>query len=123
MEKLLVLDFGGQYAHLIAKRFRKLGYYTEIALPEITVDEISSDVKGIILSGGPSSIYAPGAPQLPDFVLESGLPVLGICYGMQALAEALGGAVSASDRQEYGLAEIETVLRFSSSTPSAIPFT
>ena len=108
--RILILDFGSQYTQLIARQVRELNVFSEL-LPWDTPrsQALQPETQGIILSGGPSSIYAPGAPQLPDFVLESGLPVLGICYGMQALAAALGGAVSASDRQEYGLAEIETV--------------
>ena len=110
--RILILDFGSQYTQLIARQVRELNVFSEL-LPWDTPrsQALQPETQGIILSGGPSSIYAPGAPQLPDFVLESGLPVLGICYGMQALAEALGGAVSASDRQEYGLAEIETLLQ------------
>jgi GMP synthase (glutamine-hydrolysing) len=105
---LAILDFGSQYTQLIARRVRELQVYCEIfpwdADPQVI---LSLQPKGFILSGGPNSIYDPGAPTLPGFVLESGLPILGICYGMQALTHALGGKVAASTDREYGLAQIE----------------
>ncbi len=106
-ESIIVLDFGSQYSQLIVRRLREAGVYSEL-LP-FHVDAraaLALNPKGIVLSGGPASVYAPGAPQLPAWVIDSGLPVLGICYGMQAIAHALGGSVEASTEREYGPAEI-----------------
>lgn len=107
---IAIIDFGSQYTQLIARRVRELQVYCEI-FPWTTAPEIIHELKpaGYILSGGPSSVYEENAPTLPPFVLQSGLPVLGICYGMQLLAQAFGGLVSSSVKKEYGLAEIETV--------------
>jgi len=109
-DAVVVLDFGSQYSQLIARRVREANVYCEL-LPH---DTSWSDVaplrpRGVILSGGPASVYEPGAPQLPGWVLESGLPVLGICYGMQLLAHALGGAVEPAAEREYGPATIEVL--------------
>ncbi len=105
MDKIAILDFGSQYSQLIARRVREAQTYCELfpfdAAPERV---LALSPKALILSGGPSSVYDPGAPALPEYVLASGLPVLGICYGMQLVARALGGHVSASDRREYGRA-------------------
>ncbi len=109
MDAITVLDFGSQYAQLIARKVRELQVYCELfpwdAPPETT---LAIQPKGFILSGGPASVYDPDAPFIPAYVLNSGLPVLGICYGMQALTHALGGKVSASAQREYGLAQLET---------------
>lgn len=109
MDKLLVLDFGGQYAHLIAKRFRKLGYYTEIALPGIEVNEIDSSVKGIIFSGGPSSVYAENTPHFNSEILDTKLPILGLCYGHQLLSHLSGGKAEKAAVGEYGFAKLAKV--------------
>ena len=109
-DTIVVLDFGGQYAQLIARRVREGGVYSELLpwdAPEAEVMALAP--KGFILSGGPASVYAAGAPQIPPYVLRSGRPVLGICYGMQALAHALGGRVAPATRREYGLATLEVV--------------
>lgn len=104
---IIVLDFGSQYAQLIARRVREAQVYCELFPFDTPEDEIMSlEPGGFILSGGPNSVYEPGAPQLPDYVIESGLPVLGICYGMQALTHALGGVVAASAAREYGAAAL-----------------
>src|SRR5690606_10829725 len=106
-EKIAVLDFGGQYTQLIARRVRELGVYSEIlpcTHPPSAV--LAAGYRGIILPGGPSSVYEEGAP-LPDRSLfEAGIPVLGICYGMQAMGYLLGGQVSPAARREYGSAEV-----------------
>lgn len=109
-DTIVILDFGSQYTQLIARRVRELQVYSEL-LPWNTPAEqvLARQPKGYILSGGPNSVYAPGAPQLPDYVLAGGLPVLGICYGMQLLTHALGGRVAPSAAREYGLATLETV--------------
>ncbi len=104
---IAILDFGSQYSQLIARRLREQQIYCELFPFNAPADEIKAfKPKGIILSGGPRSVYDPEAPQLPEYVLNSKLPVLGICYGMQLLARALGGTVSASSEREYGPAEI-----------------
>ncbi len=107
VDSAVVIDFGGQTAQLIVRRVREAHVYCEL-LPHDADASVLERLrpKGVILSGGPASVYAPGAPQLPGWVLESGLPVLGICYGMQALAHSLGGTVAASNEREFGPARI-----------------
>ena len=111
MDNIAILDFGSQYAQLIARRVREVNVYCELfewdAAPERV---LGLEPKGFILSGGPASVYDPGAPQIPSYILESGLPILGICYGMQALTHALGGKVASSTEREYGLAQLKTSL-------------
>ena len=110
MDCVAILDFGSQYSQLIARRVREVKVYCELfpwdAQPQ---DVMTLSPKGFILSGGPASIYEPGAPKIPQYVLESRLPILGICYGMQALAYAMGGQVAASHQREYGSAQISTL--------------
>ncbi|MBU44965.1 MAG: glutamine-hydrolyzing GMP synthase [Spirochaetaceae bacterium] len=105
-EKIAVLDFGGQYAHLIASRIRRLGAYTEIEFPDEFDASRASRYHGIVLSGGPESVYEPGAPSIDPEVLQVGVPVLGICYGHHLMMHSLGGKVSASGSREYGAAKI-----------------
>jgi GMP synthase (glutamine-hydrolysing) len=107
VDTAIVLDFGGQTAQLIVRRVREANVYCEL-LPHDADASVLERLKprGIILSGGPSSIYEEGSPQLPGWVVESGLPVLGICYGMQALAYSLGGRVAGAQEREYGPARI-----------------
>ncbi|HEX2036643.1 MAG TPA: glutamine-hydrolyzing GMP synthase [Chloroflexota bacterium] len=104
---MVVLDFGSQYSRLIARRVRECRVYCEV-LPWDVAPQTLRDLapRGIILSGGPASVYEPGAPTLPEVVLELGVPVLGICYGMQLLAHRLGGTVIPGDHREYGHATI-----------------
>ena len=110
MDSIAILDFGSQYTQLIARRVRELHVHSEIFSFDAPAERVLSQPRrGFILSGGPASVYDPGAPQMPDYVLQSGLPVLGICYGMQALTHALGGRVAPSGRREYGPSEIEVV--------------
>jgi GMP synthase (glutamine-hydrolysing) len=107
-ETVLILDFGGQYTQLIARRVRELGVYSEIVPFNISPEELRGrNPKGIILSGGPSSVYEEGAPHPDPEVIGMGVPVLGICYGVQLLAYFLGGEVKPSTRREYGHADIE----------------
>ncbi len=107
-EKLLILDFGSQYTQLIARRVRENRVYCEIRPCTIELEEIKAfGAKGIVLSGGPDSVYDEKAPTVDLGVFELGLPVLGICYGMQLMAHHLGGRVEASDHREYGRAEVE----------------
>ncbi len=103
---VLVLDFGGQYSQLIARRVREARVYSELVSHRLTAAEIQAlDPLALILSGGPASVYAEGAPQLDTAVLELGIPTLGICYGMQLMARDLGGTVEANDVAEYGKAD------------------
>ncbi len=107
-DKILILDFGSQYTQLIGRRIRDMHVYCELLPWQAKKEEaIDSDTKGIILSGGPQSIYAEGAPYIQDYLIESGLPILGICYGMQALTHKLGGKVLQSTEHEYGLTELK----------------
>jgi len=107
-ETVLILDFGGQYTQLIARRVRELGVYSEIVPFNITVEDLrAKDPRGIILSGGPSSVYEENAPHPDPAVIQMGVPVLGICYGVQLMAHFLGGEVKPSNRREYGHADIE----------------
>ncbi|HNS02635.1 MAG TPA: glutamine-hydrolyzing GMP synthase [Anaerolineae bacterium] len=108
-DTIIVLDFGSQYAQLIARRVREQHIYSELVHWDAPAEQVLARpaIKGFILSGGPASVYEPDAPTLPAYVLESGLPVLGICYGMQLLTHSLGGRVGPAQAREYGPAEIE----------------
>ncbi len=105
---IVVVDFGSQYTHLIARRIRELKVYSEIVTASADWERVTERIEpqGVILSGGPASVYDPGAPSIPPWILEHGLPVLGICYGMQALVHHLGGRVSPGTVREYGHAEL-----------------
>jgi GMP synthase (glutamine-hydrolysing) len=111
MNSIAILDFGSQYAQIIARRVREVNVYCELFPWDAPRERMFSiNPKGFILSGGPKSVYEEGAPYIQKFILESGLPILGICYGMQALTHALGGEVSPSSEREYGLAKIEALM-------------
>ncbi|MGA1158606.1 MAG: glutamine-hydrolyzing GMP synthase [Candidatus Nanopelagicaceae bacterium] len=100
---VLVIDFGAQYAQLIARRIRQAGVYSEIVPSNMSVDEIRArNPRAIVLSGGPSSVYAEGAPQIDRTIFDSGIPIFGICYGFQAMAQTLGGAVAKTGNSEFG---------------------
>jgi GMP synthase (glutamine-hydrolysing) len=106
-DKIAVLDFGGQYTQLIARRIRDLGVYSEIfPCTNPPKDLLTGAYKGIVLSGGPNSVYDQGAPLPSMEILDAGVPILGICYGMQAMGYLLGGEVVPSDRREYGKASV-----------------
>ena len=107
-DKIIVLDFGSQYNMLIARRIREFGVYSELHPGNMKLEEILAleDVKGIVFSGGPNSVYAEGAPKCDPRIFESSLPILGICYGMQMTHHMLKGTVSSSDKREYGKAQI-----------------
>ena len=108
---IAILDFGSQYAQLIARRVREANVYCELFPWDAPAGNVLAlKPKGFILSGGPASVYAEGAPYIQQYILESGLPILGICYGMQALTHALGGKVNPSPEREYGPAEIEPLI-------------
>ena len=110
-DKILILDFGAQYTQLIARRVREIGVYCEIWAWDHDPAEIAAfGANGIILSGGPESTTQAGAPSAPKTVFDSGLPLLGICYGMQTMAAQLGGATEAADQREFGHAQVDVVL-------------
>ncbi len=107
-EKVLILDFGSQYAQLIARRVRQQHVYCEIVRHDISASRIRQlQPKGLVLSGGPSSVYEPGAPKCDPEIFRLGTPVLGICYGMQLICEAMGGKVASAPAREYGRAHCE----------------
>ncbi|MDD5124638.1 glutamine-hydrolyzing GMP synthase [Methylovulum sp.] len=105
--KILILDFGSQYTQLIARRIREIGVYCEIYSCECSADEVQNFApNGILLSGGPETVTSDNTPRAPACVFELGVPVLGICYGMQTMAEQLGGKVESSSHREFGYAQI-----------------
>lgn len=104
--QITVLDAGGQYCHLIARRVRHLGVYAEVAPSEIPASELAGR-RGVIISGGPSSVYDPGSATIDPALLRAGIPVLGICYGQQLMAHLLGGDVQKGEHGEYGFAQLE----------------
>lgn len=104
---VVIIDFGSQYSQLIARRVRECNVYCELVPHDADESRVRAlNPRGFILSGGPASVYEDGAPQIPPFVLDSGRPVLGICYGMQLLAHTLGGRVAPAQRREYGNAVV-----------------
>lgn len=106
-EEILIIDFGGQYNQLIARRVREKNVYCEVVPNTISIEKIKEkNPKGIIFTGGPSSIYADDAPKCDIEVFELGIPILGICYGMQLMAYTLGGAVKRATKREYGQMEV-----------------
>ena len=108
-KSIVILDYGGQYAHLIASRIRRFGVFTEIRDPEVSID-ILKDAAGIILSGGPQSVYDEGSPQTDSKIFELGIPILGICYGLHWMAHVLpGGEVKQGKVKEYGRTKIRMV--------------
>ncbi len=107
---MLVVDFGAQYAQLIARRVREARVFSEVVPHTATVEEIKAkDPQAIVLSGGPASVYAEGAPRLDPALFDLGVPVFGICYGFQAMAQALGGTVARTGTSEYGRTELDVV--------------
>ena len=108
-DKIIVLDFGSQYNQLIARRIREFGVYSELHPGDMKLKDILAmgDVKGIVFSGGPNSVYEEGSLKCDPEIFTSGLPVLGICYGMQMTHYMNGGEVTASEKKEYGRAELE----------------
>lgn len=110
MDKVLILDFGSQYTQLITRRVREQNVYSEIHPFNFEIDKIKEFApKGIILSGGPSSVLGKGAPSIEREIFELGIPILGICYGLQLTAHLLGGCVLPSDKHEYGRAKLKTL--------------
>ncbi len=109
---IILIDFGSQTAHLIARRIKELGVEVRITIPELVMEEIKrAKPKGIIFSGGPASVYAPGAPTIEKEVFELGIPILGICYGLQLMAHLLGGKVKPGFKKEYGPAVLKSKIK------------
>src|SRR5436305_2096300 len=107
VDEVVVLDYGGQYSQLIARRVRDCGVFSELLPHHVPLDEVARRrPRGIILSGGPASVYADSAPPLDRRLLELGVPVLGICYGMQLLVHELGGRVEEAEVGEFGRSEL-----------------
>ncbi|MGY3942734.1 glutamine-hydrolyzing GMP synthase [Aeromonas tecta] len=108
--RILILDFGSQYTQLIARRVREIGVYCELWAWDVTEAQIREfNPNGIILSGGPESVTEAGSPRAPEYVFNAGVPVFGICYGMQTMAEQLGGKVQSSTEREFGYAQVEVL--------------
>lgn len=108
--RILILDFGSQYTQLIARRVRELGVYCELWAWDVTEAQIREfNPNGIILSGGPESVTEAGSPRAPEYVFNAGVPVFGICYGMQTMAQQLGGSVAGSTEREFGYAQVQRV--------------
>jgi GMP synthase (glutamine-hydrolysing) len=106
MDKIAVIDFGGQYAHLIANRIRRLGVFSEIIQPDVS-PELLSGYCGIILSGGPNSVTDEGSPVVPEDIFSLHMPILGLCYGHHLVAKLLGGTLSKGEKREYGIARMD----------------
>ena len=115
MDKIIIIDLGSQYAHLITRRIRDLGVYAEILPYDVPLEKIKAmNPKGIILSGGPNSVYDIGSPQLPEefyiYVSDEKIPVLGICYGHNLIAHQLKGKIESSDYKEYGQSDLNVII-------------
>jgi len=109
---IAILDFGSQYAQLIARRVREAGVYSELVRPDISVEKLQKmDVKGLIFSGGPSSVYEKNAPRCDERIFQTNIPVLGICYGMQLGSQILGGKVQPAPSREFGRAKLKLVVK------------
>ena len=107
-DTIVILDYGSQFSMLIARRVREAGVYSELVPWDVRPDTLSNlNIKGFILSGGPASVYGSDAPSLPSFVIDSELPILGICYGMQLIAQHYGAEVASASAREYGPAVIQ----------------
>ena len=107
-EQILILDFGGQYNQLIARRVRECNVYSEIVPYHISIDKIrEKNPKGIIFTGGPASVYSENAPGVDQAIFELGIPILGICYGMQLMTHLFGGKVQRAEKREYGVMDVK----------------
>ena len=123
-QRILIVDFGSQYTQLIARRIREHKVFSEVVPPHKALEAAQQPgLQGIILSGGPGSAYAHDAPQLPIEMLDLGVPILGICYGMQWLCENLGGKVVPGESREYGFTKMQvgdTSLLFAGIDPETV---
>ena len=106
--KVIILDFGSQYTQVIARRVREAHVFSEVLPYTTKASQLSNDpsIRGIILSGGPASVYAKNAPAIDKKIYQLGIPILGICYGMQLIAHTLGGNVARSERRAYGQGQL-----------------
>ena len=107
-DKIAVIDFGSQFAHLLANRIRRLKVYSEILPSDVSIEQLRA-YKGIIISGGPASVNAPSAPTLDPRIYDLGIPILGVCYGHQLTMKLLGGEVQKGVVGEYGLTKFEVI--------------
>ena len=107
-DKIIILDMGGQYAHLLARRVRQIGVYSQI-MPSDTSIQLLKDAKGIIISGGPSSVYEKNSPKCDPKLFTLKTPILGLCYGHQLMAQSLGGKVVPGKIKEYGIANLNII--------------
>ena len=108
LQTVAVIDFGSQYTQLIARRVRELNIYSKIFKHDISINELlENNIQSIILSGGPSSVYDKNSPKLNNKILDMGIPILGVCYGLQLLIYNMGGKISKGNIGEYGNANIE----------------
>jgi len=108
--RILILDFGSQYTQLIARRVREIGVYCEIHPWDMSAEDINAFApRGVILAGGPESVHAADSPRAPQAVFDLNVPLFGICYGMQTMAEQLGGKVEGSNLREFGYARVDVV--------------
>ena len=106
-ELILILDFGGQYNQLIARRVRECNVYSEVVPYDINIEQIKEkNPKGIIFTGGPASVYGEDAPKCDKEIFNLGIPILGICYGMQLMTQILGGEVAKASKREYGATNV-----------------
>jgi len=117
-EKIVVLDFGSQYAHLIAKRLRLAGFYSEIALPSSDLDAFTG-ARGIVFSGGPSSVYEEHIPSFNSAIMSLDIPILGLCYGHQLMAQEYGGKVAKAEVGEFGIAHLRAVKADGTACPAS----
>ena len=109
-ELILILDFGGQYNQLIARRVRECNVYSEVVPYDINIEQIKEkNPKGIIFTGGPASVYGENAPKCDKEIFNLGIPILGICYGMQLMTHILGGEVAKASKREYGTTNVSIV--------------
>ena len=107
MDRILILDYGSQYTQLIARRIREQHVYSEIVPCDISAEKVRAAApKGVILSGGPNSVFEDGAPGIDRGIFELGIPILGVCYGMQLMSQVLGGRVQPGEKREYGKTEM-----------------
>lgn len=121
-DRIVILDYGSQYTHLIARRIRELNVYSEVLAHTTSAETLKAKApKGIIISGGPASVFAEGAPTIDPDIFKLGIPVLGICYGMQIMAQTLGGKVAPGTEREYGKAQlhVENPARIFEDTPGS----
>ena len=111
-DTIIILDYGSQYTRLLSRRLREMNVFCDLVAPDIDKAFFDNrNIKGFILSGGPNSVFDVEAPKIPDWILNTKLPILGICYGMQLIAERLYGSVEKSDKREFGNSELIILIK------------